>query len=139
MRLSADDRIAITELISLHGHLFDEGELDRLDELFTADVVYDVRDFGLEPLQGIDALRAAAVQLGEASPLAHHVTNVVIAEVDGDTATARSKGLGVLEGGTVGSVTYVDTVRRGVQGWRISDRIVLARRVPLGGLGTPLE
>ena len=77
------------------------------------------------------------MQLGEASPLAHHVTNVVIAEVDDDTATARSKGLGVLEGGTVGSVTYVDTVRRGVDGWRISDRIVLARRVPLGGLGAP--
>ncbi|MEA2147684.1 MAG: hypothetical protein QOG59_3271, partial [Solirubrobacteraceae bacterium] len=27
MTLSADDRGAITELISLHGHLFDEGEL----------------------------------------------------------------------------------------------------------------
>jgi hypothetical protein len=31
------DRVAIEELISLHGHLFDEGELGRLDELFTED------------------------------------------------------------------------------------------------------
>jgi hypothetical protein len=37
--LTAEDRWAIGETISLHGHLFDEGELDRLDELFTADVV----------------------------------------------------------------------------------------------------
>jgi hypothetical protein len=139
MTLNADDRNAITELISLHGHLFDEGELDRLDELFTSDVVYDVRDFGLEPLHGIDAIRAAAVALGEASPLAHHVTNVVITGVDADTAEARSKGLGVLDGGGVGSVTYIDTVHRGAQGWRVSHRTVLARRVPLGGLGTPLE
>ena len=62
MPLTADDRSAIAELISLHGHLFDEGELDRLDELFTDDVVYDVRDFGQEPLRGIAAIRAAALR-----------------------------------------------------------------------------
>ena len=66
MRLSADDRSAITELISLHGHLFDEGELDRLDELFTPDVVYDVRDFGLEPLRG--STRFARPRCSSAKP-----------------------------------------------------------------------
>jgi hypothetical protein len=67
MPLTADDRSAIAELISLHGHLFDEGELDRLDELFTGDVVCDVRDFGQEPLRGIDAIREAALKLGGAN------------------------------------------------------------------------
>ena len=133
MPLTSEDRSAIAELISLHGHLFDEGELDRLDELFTADVVYDVRDFGQEPLRGIDAIRAAALALGGANPIAHHVTNIVITEVDDDTAAARSKGLGVMEGGKLGSVTYVDSLCRGADGWRISNRTVLARRVPLGG------
>lgn len=34
--VGAEDRMAITELIALHGHLVDDGELDCLDELFTA-------------------------------------------------------------------------------------------------------
>ncbi len=139
MPLTADDRSAIAELISLHGHLVDEGELDRLHELFTGDVVYDVRDFGQEPLRGIDAIRTAALELGGANPVAHHVTNIVITEVDHDTAAARSKGLGVMLGGKLGSVTYIDTVRRGTDGWRISNRKVLARRVPLGGRGEPSQ
>lgn len=46
MTLSAEDRLAIAELISLHGHLFDDGRLDELAELFAEDVVYDVSAFG---------------------------------------------------------------------------------------------
>jgi SnoaL-like domain len=76
-----------------YAHLFDEGELDRLDELFTNDVVYD-GDFGQEPLRWIDAIRAAALSLGAANPVAHQVTNIIITEVDDDTATVKSKGRG---------------------------------------------
>jgi SnoaL-like domain len=52
MALTAEDRAAIAALISMHGHLVDAGELDRLDELFTADVTYDVTDSGAGPLEG---------------------------------------------------------------------------------------
>ena len=38
------DRIAITDVINLLGHLVDAGE--RYDELFTPDVQYDVTDLG---------------------------------------------------------------------------------------------
>jgi SnoaL-like domain len=48
MALTAEDRAAIAALISMHGHLVDAGELDRLDELFTADVT----DLGAGPLEG---------------------------------------------------------------------------------------
>ncbi|GAA1952207.1 nuclear transport factor 2 family protein [Kitasatospora viridis] len=134
MTLSASDRLAIAELISLHGHLFDDGELDRLDELFTADVVYDLSDFGQQqPLRGVAAVRAAALAMGEANPVGHHVTNIVLTPVADSEVRARSKGIGVKADGTTGSVTYEDTVVRGEQGWRISCRRVLARRVPLGG------
>ena len=68
MELTAEDRWAIGETISLHGHLFDNGELDRLDELFTADVVYDLTDVGMEPLHGIDEIRRAALNSGPATP-----------------------------------------------------------------------
>ena len=35
------DRLAIHELLGLHGHLMDAGAFERLDELFTPDVVDD--------------------------------------------------------------------------------------------------
>ncbi|MGV9347409.1 nuclear transport factor 2 family protein [Streptomyces spiralis] len=73
--LTLEDRLAITELVLLHGHLVDDGSLDRLEELFTADVVYDLTDFGQELLSGVAAIREAAWALGAANPVAHHVTS----------------------------------------------------------------
>jgi hypothetical protein len=136
MALNVEDRLLIAELISMHGHLCDAGELDRLDELFTSDVVYDVTDFGLEPLEGVQAIRVAAVTLGDANPVGHHVTNIVIAEGDEGRVQARSKGIGVNADGTSGSLTYEDILVLTEQGWRISYRKVVARRVPLSGRTT---
>jgi hypothetical protein len=134
--LTADDRWAIGETISLHGHLFDEGQLDRLDTLFTADVVYDVSDLGYGVLVGIDAVRDAALALGARNPLAHVVTNIVISDTgDDETVAVRSKAIAIKTDQTCGAATYVDTVRRQPDGWRISHRKILARREPLGGLG----
>lgn len=129
--LTAEDRCAIGETISLHGHLFDEGELDRLDELFTADVVYDVTDVGMKPLHGIDEIRRATLELGAANPVAHHVTNIIITSVDGDCVKTRCKAIVVKTDGSCGSATYVDTLRRENGRWRLSHRTVLARRTPL--------
>jgi hypothetical protein len=130
--LTVDDRLAIHELLAMHGHLVDAGELDRLDEVLTPDSVYDVSDLGSEPLHGIAAVREASLALGPGNPVGHHVTNVVLTAVDGATVHARSKGIGVNADGTTGSATYEDTVVRGDDGWRISYRRVLARRAPLG-------
>ena len=134
MALSLEDRLAITELIALHGHLADEGELDRLAEVFTPDVEYDVTDFGQGTLTGLTQLVDAALALGAANPVAHHVTNVVIEELADGRVRARSKGLGIRTDGSCGSVTYEDTVVRVGTGWRIARRKVTARRVPLNGL-----
>ncbi|MDQ1042905.1 nuclear transport factor 2 family protein [Streptomyces sp. V4I2] len=135
MKLALEDRLAVTELISLYGHLVDAGELDRWAEVFTPDVVYDVSDFGQGRLTGLAALTEAALAQGAANPVAHHITNVVIEEATDDRVRARSKGLGVMADGSCGSATYEDTVVRVGDGWRISHRRVLARRVPLNGLG----
>ncbi|MFK4104359.1 nuclear transport factor 2 family protein [Streptomyces sp. NPDC019531] len=137
MALALEDRLAVTELIALHGHLVDAGALDRLDEVFTHDVVYDLSDFGQGEVVGLAALKEAALALGAGNPVAHHVTNVMVEEVTSDRVYARSKGLGVMADGSCGSVTYEDTVvRGGTAGWRISHRRVLARRVPLNGLSS---
>jgi hypothetical protein len=122
-------------LIGLHGHLVDEGELDRLAEVFTPDVEYDLSDFGQATVTGLAALRDAAIALGAGNPVAHHVTNVVVEELADGRVRGRSKGLAIRADGSCGSVTYVDTVVRVATGWRISRRSVSARRVPLNGLG----
>jgi hypothetical protein len=133
MDITAEDRAAIVELISLHGHLCDSGELERLDEVFTADVEYDLTDFGQQTLHGVQACAAAAYALGDLNPVGHHVTNVILTDAGDGCVRGRSKGIGVSADGTCGSVTYEDTIVRDRQGWRISRRKVLARRVPLSG------
>ncbi len=136
MSLSLEDRLAIHELLALHGHLMDDGALDRLGDLFTADVGYDLEGFGLGVLVGIDAVRHAALAVGERNPVGHHVTNVIIVSSDanGESAMVRSKGIGILADGSCGSVNYEDVVIRQPDGWRIASRKVVARRDALGGL-----
>ncbi|MBV9041151.1 MAG: nuclear transport factor 2 family protein [Acidimicrobiia bacterium] len=131
MTLTRDDRAAIADLIALHGHLVDSGQFDRLDELFTVDVVYDLEALGYGRLTGIDAIRDAAVALGDKNPVGHHVTNVLITDANGGDVEVSSKGFGVQADGSVGSVVYEDVVRREPQGWRIASRKVLPRRTPL--------
>ena len=132
MELSEQDRADINDLVNLHGHLTDAGELDRAGELFTADVTYDLDDFGLGALYGTAALREAALALGDASPVGHHVTNIVITRIDDRSARVRSKGIGIKADGTAGSVAYDDIVTRHPGGWKISYRKVTARRAALG-------
>ena len=51
--LTVEDRQAISEILSLHGHIFDGGHLDRLGEIFTPEVVYDLTDAGVGTFEGI--------------------------------------------------------------------------------------
>ena len=129
--LSVEDRLAITELIALHGHLVDNGEFGRLGEIFTEDVAYDVSDFGHGVLRGLSGNGEAARALGDRNPVGHHVTNTVLTARPDGTVEARSKGIGILVNGNCGSLTYDDTVVRTAAGWRISHRVVSARRTPL--------
>ncbi|MEV6258287.1 MULTISPECIES: nuclear transport factor 2 family protein [Nocardia] len=133
MTLSVEDRLDITDLIARHGHIIDAGELDRMDELFSAEVVYDLTAMGYGELRGIAAVRDAALALGDANPVGHHVTNVIVTESEADRAQVLSKGIGIAADGRCGSVTYEDVVVREPVGWRITYRKVIPRRAPLGG------
>jgi ketosteroid isomerase-like protein len=132
MALSEQDRIDINDLINLHGHLMDAGELDRAGELFTPDITYDVDDLGLGSLRGTAAVREAALASGNANPVGHHVTNIVITAIDDRSARVQSKGIGIKADGTAGSVAYDDFVTRQPDGWKICYRKVTARRAALG-------
>lgn len=133
--LSQQDRADIADLINLHGHHTDAGELDLADDLFTPDVTYDLADFGLGAVHGLAALREITQSMGAAHPVGHHVTNIVITGAGEGSARVRSKGIGVNADGTAGSVVYDDVVTRRPDGWKISHRKVSVRRAPLGGRG----
>jgi ketosteroid isomerase-like protein len=134
--LDVTDRQAITELIALHGHLVDAGELERLGEVLTEDVVYDwsdVSDVGGGVTRGLKGNRRVALELGDRNPVGHLVTNTVITEAADGSVLARSKAIAIMGDGRAGTATYHDTVIRTPRGWRVSHRVIEARRVPLGG------
>jgi 3-phenylpropionate/cinnamic acid dioxygenase small subunit len=126
MTISTEDRLAIHELISLHGHLVDERDFSRMEELLTDDAVYDVEDFGAGKHRGMEQLRALFMTPG-AHPIGHHVTNVVVSDEADGTVRARSKGIGIRADGMAGTVVYADIVVKTNAGWRIAHRKVIKR------------
>ncbi|MQY30092.1 nuclear transport factor 2 family protein [Nocardia aurantia] len=121
--ISAADRIAIHEVIALHGHVVDDRDVDRLGEVFTDDVVMDVGGFGYGTIRGLAAMREVVrTAKAEEHPIGHHVTNIVVVGRDGDEVRARSKALAVGADGSTGTGTYEDVLRREPQGWRIGYR-----------------
>lgn len=129
--LPVDDVLRVTRLVSLHGHLFDEGRLDELDLLFTPDVEYYTSLLGGPVMRGIPEIVRATRDLGDGNPVAHVVTNIVVSPVDADAADVRSKGVGVMADGSVASVTYADRVVGTSDGWRLRHRTIHPRRRPL--------
>jgi hypothetical protein len=127
--MDLEDRAAITDLIALHGHYVDTGQLGRLGELLADDVAYDTTDLGGNVIVGLERLREAAIALGERNPVGHHVTNTVVTAVDGDRASAISKWIGVMADGSCGSGTYDDTLVRGSHGWLITHRRIRRARL----------
>ena len=126
--LTTEDRWAINETLSLLGHIVDTGQWDRLEEVFTPDAVYDLTDAGMGAIEGVEAIRQGAQQLGDRNPVAHHLTNVVITGADDDAVSVQSKGLLLMADGNVQSLTQHDIVRRGAGGWLISRHVIKAQR-----------
>jgi SnoaL-like domain len=128
MTLTTDDRLAIHELVGLHGHLSDDRTPQLLDRLLTEDAVYDLEHYGMGTVSGLPALRALFEQAPGEQPVGHHVTNVLVTEQADGTARVRSKGLAVMADGTTGSAVYEDRVVRTPAGWRIAHRTVVPSR-----------
>jgi SnoaL-like domain len=123
------DILAIHELLALYGHIIDQREWQRVDELFTSGAVYDMTAFGLGTVVGTAAIRRLWSRPDAAHPLAHHATNIIVQEDADGTVRVLSKGLGVGPNGRVGSVVYRDVVERTPQGWRFVSRSAQLRRM----------
>jgi SnoaL-like domain len=125
--MDTDDRWAITETLSRVGHIFDDGRLDEIDTVFTSDVVYDMSAVGMPVINGIEAARELAKQLGARGPIAHYVSNVIIVSQDGDQVAVDSKGLMLMADRTLNGVVHHDMLRREPAGWRIARRLIVPR------------
>ena len=130
--MDTDDRWAIAETLSRVGHVFDDGRLDEIDTVFTSDVVYDMSAVGMPVINGIEAARKLAEQLGAHGPIAHYVSNVVVVSQDADQVAVSSKGLMLMADRTLNGVVHHDLLRREPAGWRIARRLILplATKVP---------
>jgi hypothetical protein len=122
------DILAIHELLGLYGHIIDAREWHRVEELFTPDCTYDMREFGLGVVHGAQAVAALWAAPEAMHPLAHHATNIIVSEERDGRVRVLSKGLGVGPNGRVGSVTYRDTLIRTSAGWRFATRTGELRR-----------
>ncbi len=127
MPLTLEDRLDIQQLVALYGHLIDGREFDRLAEIFTEDAVFDLGGYDGTRFDGLPAI-IEMMHASQQHPLAHHATNIVVQ--DGDPVSVLSKGIGVGNGGRVGSVIYRDTLRHTGNGWRICERHCELRRAP---------
>jgi hypothetical protein len=122
------DILAIHELLARYGHIIDEREWQRVEELFSERTRYDMREFNLGEVQGAQAIRALWSGPNAAHPLAHHATNILVSEDADGTVRVVSKGLGVGPNGRVGSVVYRDVVEKTAAGWRFLSRTAHLRR-----------
>ncbi len=122
--------IEIHQLLGLYGHLVDAQEWERFDELFTDDAVLDYTGVRAPRIfNGLDEIRDYFRDANH--PSAHHVTNIVVLEVD-DEVRVHSKFFAPY---TRASHTprrwyggdYHDVVVNTSEGWRFRQRSCTSR------------
>jgi hypothetical protein len=122
-----DDVLAIHQLLALYGHVVDGGDVKRLSEVFTDDVVFDTSDFDQGIHRGLPAIEAIFALGAPPHPPAHLATNFYVYEKDG-VVRAHSKWLTIDRAtGRVRSGDYLDELVQRPEGWRISQRTITIR------------
>jgi 3-phenylpropionate/cinnamic acid dioxygenase small subunit len=90
------DRLEILNLFARYAHTYDEGHLDRLGELFTADARFEIRgSLGAMPsvMDGRDEIVATMTKRYEDTRPAqrrHLISNVYVEEQTADSARASA-------------------------------------------------
>ena len=123
--LSIEDRLDITQLLNLYGHVIDLREWDRMGEVFVEDLVFDPSSLGMPRIEGLWNLVERWSSDSADHPLAHHATNIVMWEDPDGTVRTQSKGYGPRPDRLGRTVTYKDILRRAPQGWRIAERVAI--------------
>ena len=126
--LPIEDTLAIHELLANYGNLIGAKAWDRLDEVFTEDVVF--RSSTGRTYASRAELLAYLTSDEAMHPAGYHVTNIVLTGVSGDRASTLSKGLYVQVDGRTTTATYDDVVLRTPLGWRLAERTISVPTAP---------
>ena len=129
------DIVAVQQLLAHFGHLLDDREWSRLDEVVTADFHFDARGIGGPEFHALEDWRRYVGSVW--NPLAHHVTNIHVSHGEADDELrVHSKFLTVIEDGTCHTGDYLELARRTSNGWRIRERVYVGRLVFKGDAST---
>lgn len=135
--LTAEDVIAIHQLMSHYGHVADAGDRGLLRSVFTEDAVFDARPVEAGLHEGVDAIGDWFALGKPPHPPSHHTTNVYVYEEDG-AVRARSKWLTInAKAGRPRSGDYDDVLVRTADGWRIQTRLATGRYLEPGHFVPP--
>ena len=121
--MNFDDYFDIQQTAARYGHVLDEFAWERLPDVFTDDVEYDLSAFDRPSLHGIDAIAEA---FAGRTIFAHHATNLEITAEHGDRVEAHSKYVAVRAEGVV-TGDYRDRWVKTPAGWRIAYRAATIR------------
>lgn len=135
-----EDRFAIQDVIVRYGlgqDLHEDGDndvMEQWDTVFAPGATVDYSATGDASLRDIDYRKLVDVMRGPDGSMSsllrwQHFQGFATVEIDGDTATARTEHLHTHKGGTDGNGWnliqtgfFVDRLRRGPDGWRITHR-----------------
>jgi len=130
MSLSADDKLAIHELLARSAYAFDEQDLEMLEACFTPDAVFSILIKGgdmIGPFEGREAvMKLYSDSMDAQTDVRRHVaSNIFFKNESGDPQVISNLTLFATENAvtTLLSVgVYQDTVRRTDDGWRVLNR-----------------
>ena len=125
------DRLELHELPGRYGDAIDDRDWDRLDEIFTADAVFDMTDLGARRCEGLAAIKEF-MDVEAEHPRTHTMTNIYVDETPSGVQL-RFRIVALLGGGLVGTASYYDDVVKTPDGWRVTNRVVTRRRRPADG------
>ena len=130
MSLSADDKLAIHELLARSAYAFDEQDLEMLEACFTPDAVFSILIKGgdmIGPFEGREAvMKLYSDSMGAQTDVRRHVaSNIFFKSETGDPQVISNLTLFATENATTTLLSvgvYLDTVRRTDDGWRVLKR-----------------
>ena len=116
--LTPEDHIEIREVLADYGHVVDDHDWDRAEDVFASDFVFETGPGGMV-LNGIDDIVA---NFKGRNMYAHVTMNTTLRENSDGSVSAHSKFIGFPNEGQPVTGDYRDQMVRTPVGWRLKHR-----------------
>lgn len=126
MAITIADRLELHELPGRYGDAIDDRAWDRLEEIFTADAVFDLTALRGPRLEGL----ASIVEFMDGParhPEAHLMTNIYVDDTH-DGVQLRFRIVALQPDGSTRTASYHDDVVPTPDGWRVEHRVLTLHR-----------